>query len=230
MGMLNITTILLVSLLNFRLPESVMDRARKILPAWKVGPFTPGEEKTLLEQHEKHGNQWTIIGFHMNRSRNSVLDHYQIIKDENRKRGTWTEKEVDDLIAAISEVMQTDDLLSLPHTQLPWTKIASKMNHRSAKQCRNLWVYRLRPLLAQGTLGMQKIQVDKVTLVKEIYNLDVLLESEINWEELLERIPNGGTPQNLANQWIRLKALISGGENMSFTEIREELASLYFEL
>ncbi|XP_033730294.1 cyclin-D-binding Myb-like transcription factor 1 [Pecten maximus] len=207
-----------------RLPESVLDRARKILPAWNTGPFTPEEEETLLSLHKKFGNQWTIIGYHMNRSRNSVLDHYQVIKDGKRRKGTWTKEESDDLIAAMSEVMETDDLFSLPHYNIPWTKICKKIKHRSGKQCRTHWLYNLRPKLVQG--GEHVKQVDATKLITEVYNLEVETECEIDWEDMLEKMPEAGTPQNLIHQWQRLKA-ICGVDSMNFDQIREKLAEFY---
>ncbi|XP_060069307.1 cyclin-D-binding Myb-like transcription factor 1 [Ylistrum balloti] len=210
-----------------RSPESIVDRARKILPNWKTGPFSPEEEETLLSLHKLHGNRWSVIGYEMNRSRNSVMDHYQIIKDGKRKKGTWTEEETNLLLQIISEEMETDDLLSLPHFNMPWAKIGKRMPNRNGKQCRSHWVYQLRPLLVQG--GKRVQQVDKVKFIAELCNLNVETEKDIDWEAMLERIPEAGTPQQLQQQWQKMKLAIFNVERMTFDEIRDFLSTLIDE-
>ncbi|OWF56202.1 uncharacterized protein LOC110450538 [Mizuhopecten yessoensis] len=204
-----------------RTPESVMDRARKILPAWNTGPFTDKEERKLLKLVGEYGNQWTIIGFHLNRSRNSVLDHYRIIKDGQRKKGKWTEDETNDLLQVISEVMQVDDLLSLPHFNMPWNRIGQRMSNRNGKQCRSHWVYQIRPMLVQGSDKKKNLNRDEV--VAEILQLDIETESDIDWVDLMEKIPEAGTPQQLMYMWQKIKSSIAGVDRMTFDEIRDAL-------
>ncbi|XP_041346863.1 cyclin-D-binding Myb-like transcription factor 1 isoform X2 [Gigantopelta aegis] len=186
-----------------------------------MGKYTLEEMDKLRELRSKHGNDWAAIGAVLGRSASSVKDKCRLMKDSCNS-GKWLTEEEQRLSGAVYELAGVQSGENITHG-LSWAAVAERVGTRSEKQCRTKWLNYLN-WKQQG--GSEWLRQDDINLVLKIANLDVMEDTEIDWNELSQDWPSVRSPQWLRGKWWSLKRHVPDYQTLPFEEIINYLKNI----
>lgn len=173
---------------------SVYESLKRIYhPGNHRGPWTPEEDEILLQEFEKHGPKWTVIGKELNRLGINCRDRYNLRwkNSDKIKNGTWSKEEESKLSNGVTESLSNSGAIS-------WIWVSEeRVKTRTPLQC----LAKYKTLAARGTASRVK-KVKSITnwkgwksdedfmLIHAILETGLNSESMINWRFLkIEAIP-----------------------------------------
>ena len=188
---------------DVRLATEVFQRARIILCA-KKGPFTTKDDRIILNFVEKEGKDWAKLSRQLGRtSSKTVRVRYELLTDENSKRGTYT---VDDDEMILTEVFAVNKNI-LEDGKIrseDWQKIGIKLQ-RSPRHVQEHWKRTLEPMLKRYHAETLSEDIKEV-LISHLVDRKLYYVQEVDWNELV-KLPKfaGTTPAFLQQQLTNLR-------------------------
>ena len=123
-----------------QLPPAVLSRIPDTKTARRAIKWTPEEDAALLEAVRKYGEVWTRVAADVaTRTNVQCSQRWNKTLRPGLVRGKWSAEEDAALISALAEFADDDEV--------DWRHVASKVNGRNAKQCKERFQLKLDPAL-----------------------------------------------------------------------------------
>ena len=161
-------------------------------PKIKKGPWTPEENKLLIEKVEKLGaGNWTEIAEEIpGRTYQQCYDRWNECLNPKIKKGPWTPEEDELLTQTVQKIEEQIGKIERGF----WPKIANKIPGRTPRQCRDRWNARLNPNLNKKEWTPEE---DELLIEKQ-------REFRNKWNVIATYFP-GRTDNSVKNRYNRLK-------------------------
>ena len=225
-----------------RTAQNCLNRAKAINPDIICGTYTEEEESQLTMLVMRYPGRWRKIGRLMGRIGTSCRDHWKIM--EGRKSTShshrWSLEAEKCLINAIIKVMGSCDT-DIIGFDLPYEKLEKMVKTRTQYQIRVHWLRVLSNRIKMKELhdinlegnnpDAQKLtsmvdnwSVDNsIDLIQHLMSLDVQLESEIDWQEVVDSIGSTRTPFYVRSWWVKLRGMVQKHQIMCLQDILEKV-------
>jgi len=123
-----------------QLPPAVLSRIPDTKSARRAAKWTPEEDAALVEAVRKYGEVWTRVAADVvTRTNVQCSQRWNKTLRPGLVRGKWSAEEDAALISALAEFADDDEV--------DWRHVASKVNGRNAKQCKERFQLKLDPAL-----------------------------------------------------------------------------------
>ena len=197
----------------------------------RKGTLTSMEIVHLKKLHQKHGSKWTTIGKIMGRNVRSLSKIWQ--QKQATKFGIWDETEDSLLTRSIKQYRENTESSDKDlHNALQWEIIAKAIPGRSAVQCRNHWLNKLRNRVFKEEKYFETVswsQDQTIELVSNICQQEVRHEEDVDFDIIRKHFQDAGfvvSRGQIRRQWHTMKIKVKNYLLKSFEEILDEVASL----
>lgn len=207
--------------------KSVYHRAHVLYQRGERLPWTREEEKMLLEQYDKHGNNWKLVAQEFKRHRLHVKDKWRRIKNE-RNKGDWSQEEYQNLFDLVNidleaKVKANEEKKSkhgMLRDNICWGAISDRLSTRSNETCCIKWYNQLTsPMVAEGIWA----DSDDYHLLHALVNLDACSIEDVDWDDLIDQ----RSGDLCRRRWDQMVLHIGLHGVKSFAEQVEVLAKRY---
>lgn len=204
---------------------SVYYRAHILFEGGERLEWTEEERKMLLEEYEKHGNNWKLLAKEFKRHRFHVKDTWRRIKWK-RNRGNWSQEEYQNLFDHVNVDLRAkaNEEKKSKHGMLRdnicWSAISDKLSTRSDSLCCSKWYKQLTSSMVVEGIWADS---DDYRLLDALFNLDACCIEDVDWDDLIDQ----RSGDLCRKRWDQMVLHIGLHGVKSFAEQVEVLAKRY---
>jgi hypothetical protein len=160
------------------------------------GRWTAAEDAQLKEAvTQLNGTNWkAIAAFVPGRTHAQCLQRWKKALNPSLKKGCWTAEEDQLLLDTITQFQTKLSKLSGSRAVLPWSLIATKIEGRTCKHCRERWVYRLDPSINRSPFSAAEDE--------QILQLQGCMGNK--WSVIARKLDNGRTSESVKSRFNTL--------------------------
>ncbi|XP_060179930.1 uncharacterized protein LOC132609794 [Lycium barbarum] len=201
-------------------------RAQRLFRMGEKRKYTEEEYEMIRKFHTERGTKWKVLADELGKHETHVRNAWGRIKLANRKKGSWSQEEIQTLFDLVNADLQQKlceekkSMHGMLRDNISWSAISDKLSTRISHHCCKKWYGQLTsPMVAKGEWA----DTDDYRLVDTLFELDASCIDDVDWDNLLSHRPG----ELCRKRWNQMVRHISQHENKSFAVQVEVLAKRY---